>query len=163
MGLFDKLKKEETKKTAAKPVKDTMAKKTAAKPATDKNTDAEPASMKDLYGGYEKATAATTGKAKHERKFGNAYRILVKPVITEKAAFLGHQNQYVFAVSSTANKIEIAKAINEVYGIKPVDVNIVKMHGKKVRSGRVRGARKDWKKAIVTLPAGKTIKIYEGV
>jgi len=165
MGLFDKLKKEDNKKTTAKPAKANAAKKVVAKPAKEEKAKSEEqGSMKDLYGGSETITVKTaTGKEKHERKFGNAYRILVKPVITEKAAILGHQNQYVFAVTAAANKIEIAKAVNEVYGIKPVDVNIVKMRGKKVRSGKVRGARKSWKKAIITLPAGKTIKIYEGV
>ncbi|MEA3449868.1 MAG: 50S ribosomal protein L23 [Patescibacteria group bacterium] len=89
--------------------------------------------------------------------------MLVRPLITEKAANLGSEDKYVFAVNKNANKIEIAKAINEVYGIKPIAVNIVRVGGKKVRHGRVQGRRKDWKKAIVTLPKGKTINIYEGV
>ena len=62
-----------------------------------------------------------------------------------------------------ANKIEIAKAVNDVYGVKPVSVNIIKTKGKKTRSGRVTGKRKDWKKAVVTLKKGESIKIYEGV
>jgi len=170
MGLFDKLKKEtaaassknavnrESKKSSVKQAKTSVVKKQAD------GSSAETVSMKDLYDGVETTAVKTvSGKEKQERKFGNAFRVLVKPVITEKAAHLGNKNQYVFAVASGSNKIEIAKAINEVYGIKPIAVNIVKMRGKKVRSGRVRGMRKDWKKAVVTSPAGKTIKIYEGV
>ncbi|MDD5071997.1 MAG: 50S ribosomal protein L23 [Patescibacteria group bacterium] len=89
--------------------------------------------------------------------------MLLKPLVTEKATNLGVLNKYVFAVSSKANKIEIAKAVEEVYGIKPVKVNIIKGKGKTIRSGRIFGKRKDWKKAVVALPEGKTIKIYEGV
>ncbi|MDD5032006.1 MAG: 50S ribosomal protein L23 [Patescibacteria group bacterium] len=89
--------------------------------------------------------------------------MLLKPLVTEKATNLGVLNKYVFAVSPKANKIEIAEAIKAVYGVKPVGINIIKGEGKTVRSGRTFGKRKDWKKAIVALPAGKTIKIYEGV
>ena len=49
-----------------------------------------------------------------------------------------------------------------VYGIKPIKINILKITGKKVRFGRSFGKRKDWKKAVVTLPAGQTIQLYEG-
>ncbi|MBA3047826.1 50S ribosomal protein L23 [Patescibacteria group bacterium] len=128
--------------------------------------------MKDLYeeGQAEKVrkTAKTDKSEKSDekkkiKKYGNAYKVLVKPLITEKATNLGAENKYVFEVSTQANKIEIAKAINEVYGIKPVNVNIVKMKGKKIRSGKTLGRRKDWKKAIIQLPEGKTIKVYEGV
>ena len=121
-------------------------------------------SMKELYGKSEVTTTTKEGKkVKKERKYGNAYRILVKPLITEKAANLGVENKYVFAVAIDANKVEIAKAVDELYGIKPVSVNIIKMQGKKVRQGRTIGRRKDWKKAIIALPKGKTINIYEGV
>ncbi|MDD5290652.1 MAG: 50S ribosomal protein L23 [Patescibacteria group bacterium] len=89
--------------------------------------------------------------------------MLLKPLVTEKATNLGVLNKYVFAVSQKANKIEIAEAIEAVYGVRPVKVNIMRAEGKTIRSGRTFGRRKDWKKAIVALPAGKTIKIYEGV
>lgn len=92
-----------------------------------------------------------------------AYEILVKPLITEKATQLGAQNKYVFEVSKSANKIEIAKSINDVYGVKPVSVNILNFDGKRIRRGRTTGRRKDWKKAIVKLPKDKTINVYEGV
>lgn len=124
-------------------------------------------SMKDLYGStaVKKTIVEKEGKtvSKTIVKRGFAYRILVKPLVTEKASRLGVENKYVFAVALDANKIEIAKAINEVYGIKPVAVNIINLTGKNVRYGRMKGKRKDWKKAIVELPKGKTIKVYEGV
>ncbi|MCF7820677.1 MAG: 50S ribosomal protein L23 [Candidatus Pacebacteria bacterium] len=93
----------------------------------------------------------------------SAYKVLIKPLVTEKAANLSATNQYVFMVAKEANKIEVAKAVYEVYKIKPLGVNIVNNKGKRVRRGRQVGKRKDWKKAIVSLPAGKTLNIYEGV
>jgi len=123
----------------------------------------EAKSMKDLYG------AAATAKLKEAKAggvraaYGNAYKILIKPLVTEKVSNLGVLNKYVFAVAPGANKIEVAKAVKEVYGIKPLGVNMIKLEGKKARYGRSVGKRKDWKKAIVTLPVGQTIKVYEGV
>jgi large subunit ribosomal protein L23 len=94
---------------------------------------------------------------------GQLAGVLIKPVVTEKAAAINHLNQYVFMVANKANKIDIAKAVTVFYGIEPVAVNIINVAGKKVARGKVKGQRSDWKKAIVTLPAGKTIQIYEGV
>lgn len=125
---------------------------------TEKENKSAKASMKDLYS-EKKADA---GK-KESKNFGNAYKILVKPLITEKGTVLNAENKYVFEVASGANKIEVAKAIKEVYGISPEKVNIVRVLGKNTRFGRTLGKRKDWKKAIVTLPKGKEIQVYEGV
>jgi large subunit ribosomal protein L23 len=130
-----------------------MATKDTTKTTTDKK------SMKDLYEGGEKPAAAK----KEAKTTGRAYAVLVKPMITEKASVLGGLNKYVFMVSVESNKIDVAKAINEVYGIKPVSVNMIRSEGKTKRYGRYVGKRKDFKKAMVTLPAGKTIQVYEGV
>lgn len=92
-----------------------------------------------------------------------AYRILLAPVQSEKAARLGSENQYVFSVASAANKIEIKEAIFRVYGVRPVAVNIIRLPGKTVRYGKNTGKEKMRVKAVVTLPRGKTISIYEGV
>jgi len=125
----------------------------------------EPVSMKDLYGGEgEKAAAAPSRSVKlATRQYADSYRVLVKPLVTEKAAKIGTQNKYAFVVAIAANKIMIARSIEQVYGVKPVKVNIIRLKGKIVSSRRLRGKRKDWKKAIITLPAGKNINIYEGV
>lgn len=157
MGLFNKKTEEKEKRPAAKAVK-VKAVKSAVK------TEAETKSMKDLYGAAEsgKVKAAVKGGEK-KLVYGNAYKIIMKPLVTEKVSGLGALNKYVFAVAKDANKIEVAKAIKEIYGIKPVGINIIRMMGKKARYGRISGRRKDWKKAIVTLPKGETIKIYEGV
>jgi large subunit ribosomal protein L23 len=163
MGIFSR-KKEDEKKS----VKTESQAKTRVKPDSADNAPAlkngEKVSMKDLYNNAETVVKTKDGKKeKVERKFGQAYRVLVKPLVTEKAANLGVLNKYVFEINTSANKIEVAKAIKEIYGILPINVNIIKVLGKKVRSGRMTGKRKGWKKAVITLPAGKTINIYEGV
>lgn len=148
MALFNKTKKTEEKKAPAK---------------TEPDKKAEPVSMKDLYGSTT-PTAGTVAKATSQKSItSRAYRILIKPLVTEKASVLGTQNKYAFAVAINANKIEIAKAVKEIYGIKPTAVNVIRFDGKLTRTGRTQGQRKDWKKAIVTLPEGKAIQVYEGV
>lgn len=118
----------------------------------------EEKSMKDLY------TASGEMKKKDAKKIsGQAYRVLIKPMVTEKATNLGSSNQYVFMVGIDTNKIEVSKAIQEVYGVKPISVNIIKVKGKKVNRGRITGKRKDFKKAVITLKKGDTISVYEGV
>lgn len=118
----------------------------------------EEKSMKDLY------TASGEMKKKDAKKIsGQAYRVLIKPMVTEKATNLGSSNQYVFMVGIDTNKIEVSKAIQEVYGVKPISVNIIKVKGKKVNRGRITGKRKDFKKAVITLKKGDAISVYEGV
>ena len=132
----------------------------------DKGAGEEKKSMKELYTESDKSkkkTKSTTKKSESKSNYQKAYQVLVKPLITEKAANIGAENKYVFMVSAQANKVEIAKSIDQVYGVKPTKVNILNYEGKKVRFGRVQGRRRDWKKAIVTLPAGKSINVYEGV
>ncbi|PIV51892.1 50S ribosomal protein L23 [Candidatus Falkowbacteria bacterium CG_4_9_14_3_um_filter_36_9] len=121
--------------------------------------------MKDLYKDSKSTVlpAKENKEVKAKNQFSRAYRILIKPMVTEKASIIASANKYIFQVSRDANKIEISKAINDVYGIKPVSVNIVTMGGKKTRYGRITGKRKNWKKAVITLPEGSSIKLYEGV
>ncbi len=154
MGLFSSKKNKDNKKTEVKAPSNVSS--TSPK---SKAIELDKKSMKELYddGGKSKSDK------KKEKKYGNAYSILFRPLVTEKVSNLSAENKYVFEVTISANKIEIAKAIEEVYGIKPVKVNIIRVSGKKTRYGRIAGRKKDWKKAVVSLPAGKTIKVYEGV
>lgn len=119
--------------------------------------------MKELYGGAGSSKAAEAKSGQTVKINGRAFKILDKPLVTEKVSNLGALNKYVFAVAKSANKIEVAKAVEQVYGVKPLAVNIINMEGKKARYGRIGGRRKDWKKAIITLPEGQAIKVYEGV
>ena len=151
MGIFQRQDKKATDRKSAQTAQ-----------ATEPQA-AAPASMKELYGSSQGKAVSPAKKGEPARPAINASRILIKPLVTEKATNLGALNKYVFAVDAAANKIEVAKSVYAVYGIKPVGVRIVNVLGKTIRYGRVRGRRKNWKKAIITLPAGKTINIYEGV
>jgi large subunit ribosomal protein L23 len=96
-------------------------------------------------------------------KTAQAYKVLVKPLVTEKASDLGVLNKYVFAIAVGMNKIEVKKAIRTIYKVEPVKINIANFKGKNVRYGRVKGKTKSWKKAVVTLKPGDKIEVYEGV
>lgn len=115
----------------------------------------------------EAAKAPKPSSAKDSRTSAGrlAYKVLVHPLITEKSTIQGSLNQYAFVVDPRATKNEIIKAVQEVYRLKPVRVRVMNVLGKMVRSGR-RGQstrRKNWKKAVITLPQGKKIDVYEGV
>lgn len=107
--------------------------------------------------------AAKSAVRKEQADTKLAYRVLLAPLQSEKAARLGSKNQYVFSVAPAANKIEVKEAILRVYGIRPVAVNIIRLPRKTVRYGKNTGKEKLRVKAIITLPPGKTISIYEGV
>lgn len=92
-----------------------------------------------------------------------AYKVLVKALITEKASYLKSENKYLFEVSSDTNKNEIKKAVYHVYGVWPIKVNVSNLGGKNKRYGRNTGVTKARKKAIVTLKQGDNIELYEGV
>jgi len=93
----------------------------------------------------------------------NSHDILRRPVITEKSTMLGDRGQYVFEVAGDANKIEVKRAVEEVFKVDVRGVNILHMHGKMRRMGRSRGMTRPWKKAIVTLKAGDRIELFQGI
>jgi len=86
-----------------------------------------------------------------------AYRVLVRPIVSEKTARLEKERQYVFVVAARANKVEIKKAVEKHYRVHVTKVNILNIFGKAVRTGRVLGKRRDWRKAYVTVKEGETI------
>ena len=90
-----------------------------------------------------------------------AREIIIRPLITEKSTTLMAEGKYVFEVAKAANKIEIAKAISQIFNVKVVSVNTVNVEGKVKRMGRSIGKRSDYKKAIVKLAAGETIEFFE--
>ena len=93
----------------------------------------------------------------------NARDILVPPLITEKTTMLMQEGKYAFVVAKTANKIEIAKAVETVFNVKVLAVNTLNVMGKTKRMGRHEGKRPDYKKAIVKLAPGERIEFFEGV
>ena len=94
-----------------------------------------------------------------------AYDIVIKPIITEQSMEDADEKKYVFEVAKDANKVEIAKAVEEIFGVKVAKVNTLRMQGKQKRTGRYpMGRRASWKKAIVKLTDdSKTIEFFEGI
>jgi len=86
------------------------------------------------------------------------YTIINRPLVTEKALLLPERTknapQYVFEVARTANKIEIARAIEALFNVKVDRVNTILMKGKMRRQGRFMGRASNWKKAYITLKEG---------
>ena len=87
------------------------------------------------------------------------YKILKEPHISEKATHLSDERKYTFKVYSKANKVEIAKAIGNLYGVKIKDVNIINIKSKKRTLRGLEGTKPGYKKAIVTLEQGEKIEI----
>lgn len=156
MGLFDKFKKrfERVGQEDRKP-------KHVVKEDRGGLTKAELESAKAHEGGQPakgKPEKAAEKQVKREDT-RQAPRILLRPLITEKATQLSSYRQYAFVVHPKANKIEIRKAIRALYGVEPQAVNVMRVPGKDVRFGRVRGRTNSWKKAIVTLKPGEKIDV----
>ena len=93
------------------------------------------------------------------------YKIVIRPVITEKSTWLKEKNREVcFEVDPRANKSEIKKAAEQLFKIKVERVRIKNKRGKKRRVGRSEGKKKDWKKAYIKLKEGeKMIEYFEAV
>jgi large subunit ribosomal protein L23 len=95
------------------------------------------------------------------------YRIILKPLITEKTTVLRESNKYAFVVNPKATKAEIRQAAEEMFDLKGkvTQVNTMQVHGKpKGKLFRYRmGRRPNWKKAIITVEEGTTIQIFEGI
>ena len=94
--------------------------------------------------------------------------IILKPVITEKMTQKGEKlNQYGFIVHKKANKLQIKKAVAELYGVEVIEVNTMNYSGKVktrfTKGGTLSGRTNSYKKAIVTLAAGETIDFYSNI
>ena len=156
MGLFSKLKKkvskdlEESQKPTVSEEKrsDVFEKSTKSESKEIRKKDKKPVNIEEVSD--LKAT-------------GDSYKILLRQFISEKSAELADRNQYIFEIAEDANKSMVRKAIQKVYNVKPEKVNIINQVGKIVRYGKTTGKRKDRRKAIVILPKGQKIEIFEGV
>jgi len=140
MGILDKMKKTKAEEKATEtkaPVKVTKKAAPAKKEAPKKTTTSESVSK--------------------------AHAVLKFPHISEKSALKETKSQYTFVVTADADKISIKDAVETIYGVRPTKVRTMNMDGKSVRFGLKMGRRADWKKAVVTLPKGKSINIHEGV
>lgn len=93
-----------------------------------------------------------------------SHDIIVRPIITEKSMIGATEKKYTFEVAKTAGKIEIARAVEEIFKVKVAKVNTLNVRGKFRRQGRSEGYTRSWKKAVVTLTAdSKKIEFFEGM
>ena len=89
--------------------------------------------------------------------------IVIRPLITEKTSIQKEvNNQITFEVDRRANRVEIKKAIENIFNVNVVSVRTMQVKGKSKQRGRIVGKRRDWKKAIVTLMPGERIDFFEG-
>ena len=145
MGLFDKkIKKTSTDDEPVKPITEVKAVKTAKAPKADQSAPVDKVKVAPLA-----------------VKNGSVYGVLISPLITEKTAKEEQFGKYAFIVAAEATKIAISKAVVARYGVKPIKINVINRLGKYKRFGQNWGQRKDWRKAVVTLPKGKSINVYE--
>jgi large subunit ribosomal protein L23 len=93
------------------------------------------------------------------------YDVILRPIITEQSMEQTDIKKYAFEVAPDANKLEIKKAVEEIFGVKVDKVNTANVLGKKKRTGRYpEGSRKSWKKAVVKLTEdSKPIEFFEGM
>lgn len=122
----------------------------------------KPAKAKAVATKASAETPASTTKTKGTGTRSLDRAILVRPLTTEKSSLLMAQNQYVFEVRDGANKIMVKKAVKDMYGVEPTRVRMVTMPRKIRVRGRIYGIRAGWKKAVVSLPAGSSIRVNEG-
>ena len=93
----------------------------------------------------------------------NAHEIVKRPLETEKGTHLRTlQNVYLFEVNKAANKLQIRKAIEQLFGVHVTGVRTVIGHGKVVRRGMNLGKKRNMKKAYVSLKEGEKIALFEG-
>jgi len=111
----------------------------------------------------KKIVSADKVEVKPGIKTTEAYRIIINPVVSEKATSYESRGVYTFFVARNATKTQVKQAVKELFDIFPRQVRLINVQGKTVRFGRTRGRRKDRKKAIITLPKGATINIHEAV
>ena len=89
--------------------------------------------------------------------------VLIEPVKNEKASLLREQGKYVFKVQPDANKFQIKDAVEKLFNVKVVKITTLNVLGKTKRVRGKPGKAADWKKAIVRLAPGETIKVFEGI
>ena len=89
-------------------------------------------------------------------------QVIITPVVSEKSYSLIEDNKYSFRVHPKAHKTQIRQAVEELFDVKVVSVNVLKVQPKPKRRGFSRGTKPGWKKAIVQLRPGDKIEIFEG-
>jgi large subunit ribosomal protein L23 len=89
-------------------------------------------------------------------------QVLIAPVVSEKSYGLIEEGKYSFRVHPDAHKTQIRQAVEELFEVRVVAVNVSKVQSKPKRRGMIRGRKQGWKKAIVQLRKGDEIQIFQG-
>ncbi len=92
----------------------------------------------------------------------SARQVLIAPVVSEKSYSLIEARKYSFRVHPDAHKTQVRQAVEELFEVKVVSVNISKVQAKPKRRGMIKGTRQGWKKAIVQVREGDEIQIFQG-
>ena len=93
-----------------------------------------------------------------------AQDIVIRPIITKKTMDGNSQKKYTFEVAKSATKVDIKRAVEELFGVKVSKVNTLHVRGHLRRQGRTEGYTPSWKKAVVTLTEdSKSIEFFEGM
>ena len=149
MALFDFLKrKKEIQKSKEKSSDKAQDKKSEKSLVAEK-----PKEVKEVKTQRPSYAKASKGK-------GFSYEVIKEPHISEKSTNLGQENKYVFKIYKNTNKPEIKKAVEGIYGVDVLSVNVIKIPKKKRRLGRTEGFRKSYNKAVVTIKEGQKIEIF---
>jgi large subunit ribosomal protein L23 len=90
-------------------------------------------------------------------------KILIEPVLSEKANLLREEGKYVFKVDPSATKIQIKEAVRRLFNVHPIACTVMVVGGKPKRQRYKSGYTASWKKAIVRLPKDEKISLFEGV
>jgi large subunit ribosomal protein L23 len=94
----------------------------------------------------------------------DTYRIIQKPLVTEKSTALQEDGNWLaFRVHPDANKIQIKEAVEKIFGVTVLQVNTLNVQGRNKRFGKTMGLTKGWKKAMLRLKDGDKIEMFEGV
>ncbi len=92
----------------------------------------------------------------------NARTAIIRPVVSEKSYALMGANKYTFRVHPDAHKTEVRQAVEEIFGVRVLDVRTLTVRSKPKRRGYTSGRTRAWKKAIVEVHADDTIELFEG-
>jgi len=155
----DEVKKQEKSKEIKKKDNSKKEEKTASKKIKEQKTKKKDNKKSDKK---KKKTVSKIKKIAKEKIPVHHFEIIRKPHVSEKAFNLESEGKYVFVVASSANKVEVKKAIQNLYGVFVTSVNIVKAPSKPKRFRGVPGIKSGYKKAIVTLAKGSNIDVMKG-
>ena len=158
MGFFDRFRSNKGKATSTGPKAKVKTADETKKQlfANVSSGQKPPEEAKKPAAGKEGKETKTAPQIKEST--GQAYRLLLRPVVTEKSSSV--KGQYTFEVPVDASKTDVRHAVYHAYGVQPAAIAISRRDGKYVRYGRAEGRTIKRKKAIVTLPAGKSIEVF---